>query len=688
MLDVCDFGLSDLRRVAMGLLPKLAGGYTVLRAEPIVSARLFSEFRAALDHQRDEDESLLAEAQVAVWHAEAKAREAGARGAGAQGAGARGAAMRAKPDTATPVCRGVALSEGSLAEWSGAAAAGTTGNGAVPVGAEPGSPISSDLVSCGCSTPAVLVATDTVASSAVLGGDETSDAASGDALESTQGREALDWEASVASSQAASGRFLSARLAALHFRRRHRTLAARFPSEVGRLAAALRDWAGRRATRRAEVSAVRIQSTVRGMLARLGWGEGASIGCVLGRARRGGQGAKKERGRALLERMLERMRSPILAFHATPSQQGLEAISAEGLLSGGEVSARTGEVLAVSHGARFGDGRYLSPSLGVSDAYGFGDASGKRQVLLCLVALGRTEKLVCEEDASLRPRDWHLSRCRRCEAPLCDGLACRLEEARSAVRAWEAECTAADARGTSRARDSAHMAAAKEAVATAAAKEGSATAAETATATAKAAAKAAAATATKGAVATASAIKGAAATATVAEAQAAGEAGRVKAPLAERGKRLYARVAKLEEEQQAATAFRTLPGGYHSRISPDGLQFVVSREQMVLPLLRVTYEPPLPVDTKQSGVYLGLQPVRGAQRKTLIGPIGHTPIGVSPTGGAPNGNSRRRRLAREALAEAKEAEADIEGRPHVTFRPLRLDQVRLCGMPLRRNVHS
>ena len=55
----------------------------------------------------------------------------------------------------------------------------------------------------------------------------------------------------------------------------------------------------------------------------------------------------------------------------------------------------------------------------------------------------------------------------------------------------------------------------------------------------------------------------------------------------ERGEWLKARVAALEEEQAALR--QSYPRRhFHSRISSDGMQYVVSQPDLVLPLLLVT----------------------------------------------------------------------------------------------------
>ena len=75
------------------------------------------------------------------------------------------------------------------------------------------------------------------------------------------------------------------------------------------------------------------------------------------------------------------------------SGRAIQGVLSEGLLAPGEVVASSGRVLPVTHGSRFGDGRYLSPDVHTAAGYAFADASGKQQVLLCLVAPGRCERL-------------------------------------------------------------------------------------------------------------------------------------------------------------------------------------------------------------------------------------------------------------------------------------------------------
>ena len=43
----------------------------------------------------------------------------------------------------------------------------------------------------------------------------------------------------------------------------------------------------------------------------------------------------------------------------------------------------TSQVIVVSHGNRFGDGRYLSQNLSLADQYGYGDTSGRRHYIAC-----------------------------------------------------------------------------------------------------------------------------------------------------------------------------------------------------------------------------------------------------------------------------------------------------------------
>ena len=261
---------------------------------------------------------------------------------------------------------------------------------------------------------------------------------------------------------------------------------------------------------------------------------------------------RKEKGLALLERIL----TPTLAFHATPSRSRDEGIRGEGLLACVEISMRTGEVLQVTHGARYGDGRYLSPSLGFADSYGHGDASGKRQALLCLVALGRSERLPKDDDGyGLRGSDWHLCRCRRCEAPLCDGLECRLAEARAAVQAWEDECSATRSKAGAAAVASTRLATAMRAVEASRGKVAQSKEAE-------------------------AKVQGVASTVAISDNE-------ISKKQVERGEWLKARVAALVEERSTLRQ-SYMRHNFHSRISSNGMQYVVSQADLVLPLLLVT----------------------------------------------------------------------------------------------------
>ena len=85
--------------------------------------------------------------------------------------------------------------------------------------------------------------------------------------------------------------------------------------------------------------------------------------------------------------------APVLAFHCAPSPEVLQSIAKTGLLAPLDVIPTTGETLGVSHGAAWGQGIYLSPRLDFSSNYGFQDADGTRQALLCLVCMGRNAQL-------------------------------------------------------------------------------------------------------------------------------------------------------------------------------------------------------------------------------------------------------------------------------------------------------
>ena len=125
----------------------------------------------------------------------------------------------------------------------------------------------------------------------------------------------------------------------------------------------------------------------------------------------------------------QEMLSPTLALHAAPSASNLDGILADGLLAPGELANQSGKTVPMSHGARYGAGRYLTQDLELARSYGGGpDADGRERVLLCLVAPGHCEILVDEAASMLRPDDWYHARCRSCSLPLCDGWLCRIDE--------------------------------------------------------------------------------------------------------------------------------------------------------------------------------------------------------------------------------------------------------------------
>ena len=238
--------------------------------------------------------------------------------------------------------------------------------------------------------------------------------------------------------------------------------------------------------------------------------------------------------------------APTLAYHGTPSREALAGILTGGLLAPGEVVASTGRRLPTAHGGRFGDGRYLSQDLETATAYALKDASGKQQVLLCLVAPGWCERLPTDAEeraadgsATMRHHDWHLARCRTCSAPRCSGVECKLWAARAKREEWRKRHEVVDAAmptldqlpaATSMADVMRHRAAlaAFESKATAGLSEGH---------------------------------------------------------LAEAAK-LDVAVARLEAEAAMAAA---LPQ-YQSRISPDQKQLIVAESSQVLPILLVTFD--------------------------------------------------------------------------------------------------
>jgi hypothetical protein len=83
--------------------------------------------------------------------------------------------------------------------------------------------------------------------------------------------------------------------------------------------------------------------------------------------------------------------SPMLAFHATPDPADIDSIVTAGLLAPGDTMRSTGRLLPIRHGARFGQGIYLSPDISLSESYGFSDCEGSRQILFCMVAMGRPQ---------------------------------------------------------------------------------------------------------------------------------------------------------------------------------------------------------------------------------------------------------------------------------------------------------
>lgn len=259
--------------------------------------------------------------------------------------------------------------------------------------------------------------------------------------------------------------------------------------------------------------------------------------------------------------LLQRILSPALAFHAPPSRQVADRIASGGLLGAGEMCRGSGEVIQALHGAALGDGRYLSPSLRVCDRHAFSDASGKRVALLCLVSLGHTERLpsaLLASSSAKRQSDWHLCLCRRCEASLCDGLECRVAEARAALNAWEKECAVMRARVVRGGRDGGAGPERRNA-------EG------------------------------------------------------ITAEQRDRGERLRRKLAAIEEEHRES---RFLPRrNFDSRISAEGGQWVVSRSSAVLPLLLVTYEPARPSSLPASHHWPVEQPTSPGRNAHAFGKI-------------------------------------------------------------------
>jgi hypothetical protein len=101
----------------------------------------------------------------------------------------------------------------------------------------------------------------------------------------------------------------------------------------------------------------------------------------------------------------------------------------QGLLAPGERDESVGTLLPMRHGRRYGDGRYLTHDVHTAAQYALRDANSKQQALLCLVVPGRVEHLPTELESHaddqgvvLRGADWHLARCRTCNAPRCDGV--------------------------------------------------------------------------------------------------------------------------------------------------------------------------------------------------------------------------------------------------------------------------
>ena len=254
----------------------------------------------------------------------------------------------------------------------------------------------------------------------------------------------------------------------------------------------------------------------------------------------------------------ERLLAPTLAFHGAPSREALSGILAEGLLAAGEVSSSTGRMLRAQHGNRFGDGRYLSQDIHLAGSYSVADVSCRQQVLLCLVAPGRCERLapgfeatVAAGDATMRGHDWQIARCRACAAPRCDGVQCELQAARARRDEWR-----------KRQQQTPTAPATKLTV-------GAAT----------------------------SMVEVERHRAEVAAHDARRAAGLSEVELAE-GARLEAAVARLEAEALKAAAL----GNYHSRISPDQKQLIVADADQVLPLLLVTFERGNAVDLRRTGL--------------------------------------------------------------------------------------
>ncbi|KAJ3025036.1 UNVERIFIED_CONTAM: hypothetical protein HDU68_007545 [Siphonaria sp. JEL0065] len=93
--------------------------------------------------------------------------------------------------------------------------------------------------------------------------------------------------------------------------------------------------------------------------------------------------------------------TPTFAFHATANKDFIPSIIENGLLGAGDFTA-DGDYISTQHGALYGKGIYVSPSVAFADNYSFDDYMENKQLVLCLVNPGNV--LFVTEPTS--PKEW------------------------------------------------------------------------------------------------------------------------------------------------------------------------------------------------------------------------------------------------------------------------------------------
>ncbi|KAJ3290197.1 hypothetical protein HDU79_003447 [Rhizoclosmatium sp. JEL0117] len=84
--------------------------------------------------------------------------------------------------------------------------------------------------------------------------------------------------------------------------------------------------------------------------------------------------------------------TPSLAFHATCNKDFIPSIITNGVLGAGDFT-EDGTYIPMRHGAMYGQGIYVSPSMQYADRYSFEDQMENKQVIVCLVLPGNAKHL-------------------------------------------------------------------------------------------------------------------------------------------------------------------------------------------------------------------------------------------------------------------------------------------------------